>query len=469
MAALPTSLALAVAILSGCGSPATTYEGSEVEDLDKTIESLDAMWIQNRADGIKSNVDESSRCYAQVADLAMSENAICGPIHYLGDDDQVWEAMTLSFTQTGDKQTAVSLDPDESFHQEASGAGNATLYRPDGKEPPVDLVIPEPDAETAPPEQAIWADPEDYTDTTAEDGTSAVNLPNGVSLQLSNWKISERIGSSSDRLMAGDNRRFASISISGVNGDSASDGQYGMEQEDQEMVPTTLAFASGGESYSIGAAKDGTVSMSLPEDEAEVALEITTDGLTQTVSLGTGAVTSSASAYYDGLELQGSDPESGTVVGELESEEGMNASVGASQLTTTRDAYEPELGWAPEGKAWLIVNTGWKHELVWQQGIFSSLYTPKTEVTSATVESISGESFSAEAIRIDEFRESSTWNNDSAQLIFEVPAGVGDFRVSMDLRLSGDINGSSFADEHPASLETNFNVAYETVFVRDNG
>lgn len=439
--------ALAAVLLSGCGSEAATFEGRNVEDLDKTIESVDAMWAQNRAEGTKSNVDDESRCYAQVTDLAMSEDIICGPIHYLGSDDQVWESVALSFMPDGDKKAVASVDGSFST---AKRAENTTLFRPDGKESPEDLVVPEPDTETAAPEQAIWESgaPQEYGTNTV-----AVRLPGGSTMNVIGWKVSERVGSAENRLKAGEGRTFASV--------------YFPDSLSNQGAPTELAFVSGGKSYPLGAPKSGTVSMSLPGDAKDAELAVTTDGNTQTVSLTTGEITSTASAYYDGLART---PEE-TVLIEQETDNGagQTASFRMDDHNTFREAYEPKQGWAPEGKAWLIVDAQWYTTLK-NSGGFMDQYEHETKVTSATVEGLSGEKYTAEAVRIDNTKVPDSYRNaDKTKIVFEVPAGVGDFKVTLNVNSAGSQHEDGFFSKSaPQSVSIDDTISYEAIFPRSS-
>lgn len=439
--ALAGTAALAATILAGCGSPSATFEGREVKDLDKTIESLDTMWAQNRADGNKSNVDEESRCYAQVTELAMSNYAICGPIHYLGEDDQAWESIELSFAPDGDKAATASVTGSFSRSERAD---NTTLFRPDGEELPEDLVVPEPDTETAAPEQAIW---DDEGMSTGE-GTD-VHTPD-TTLHLSNWKVSERVGDADNRLKAGDDRMFASVTFTDTY---------------ESEVPVELAFATGGESYPLGQPKDGTVSMSLPGDAKDAVLEVTADGNTQTMSLATGEISSTATAYYDGLQLIADETE--FIEQKKDNGAGQSASFRMDNHGVRRDAYEEKQGWAPEGKAWLIVDTDW-YTTLRHDGGFGDLYEHETKVTSATVEGISGEKYTAEAVRIDNTKDPESYRNaDTSRIVFEVPASVGDFKVTFTVNSSGSQDEDGyFTDGAPQSISIDDTIDYEVVFPR---
>lgn len=464
LSAVTFATAAMVASLSGCGtSVSTTYNGLKVQGLEEIIDTVDAHWAQHRAEGTKSNIDEESRCYAQTSEMIMTDELICGPIHYLGDDDQVWETYQLDFVASEDEVQPVALI---GAFEEGTRAENTDLYRPDGKESPDGLVIPEPDTATAPEEQALWDE-----NTTWDEGIegSLIILPDGGGIRVSDWAVSDRIGDSGDRLQAGDGRTFASISITDIVTDynyEGNDGTYYFGADTETVPPDAeIDFMSNGKSFPLGVVREGTVSMSIPGDGKDAVLAVTSGGLTQTVSLSSGEIKSEASAYYDGLELLDSNTSRGGLTAVLEAEAGMNAEVRATPLEAFRDAYEPQEGWAPEGSAWVIVDTGWDGSITWRQGIFSAFYDFSADVTSAKIESLSGEVFTADAKRIDNISDDSLYGEHTTRLVFEVPAGVGDFKISMAVGISGQDTASTF-DWAPPVASRAFDLYYEPLFAR---
>lgn len=428
-------------MLAGCGSPSATFEGREVKDLDKTIEQIDQQWAQSRADGAKSNVDEDSRCYAQVTELAMANSAICGPIHYLGEDEQVWESIELAFFPVSDKEITASVSG--SFTK-AEPLQNTTLFRPDGKKAPEELTVPEPDTEAASPEQAIW------NSASYEISDELKVFVPGGTITLNDMKVSERIGNAENRLRAGEGYMFASVS---------------MNELYEPAVPVELYFTTGGKSYPVGAPKAGQVSMALPGDLKDVALEVTADGNTQAVSLADGKLTTTASAYYDGLAVVS---ETFNEISQKKEDGEAFSSLMLREHQNRRDAYEETQGWAPEGKAWLIVDTEFRSGLGYGTAMHSD-YEHTVKVTSATVEGISGEKYTAEAVRIDNSQGSDDGYSsyDASRIVFEVPAGVGDFKVTLNTNASGtQAEFGYYKDESPASLSIDDVVTYDAVFTR---
>ncbi|MDP9998407.1 hypothetical protein [Pseudarthrobacter sulfonivorans] len=426
------SAALASILLTGCGGPKVTYSGMEVSNVSKAIESADALWAQNRASGAASNVDDESRCYAQVSEDVLSEKAICGPIHYLGSDDQIWESMEWEFA--GDGKDKVQLTAVDSFSEDEPAA-NTTLLRADGKKAPADLVVPEPDTKTADSAKAIWG----VTLTNVDETDAEVVTPEST-ISLNGLKVSDRVGVSSDRVKAGEGHKFASAKIEVTTPGSAS------------TVMSELAITSGGKSYPLGKAKSGSVAMAVPGDGSDIALTVSYEGMTQTVSFADRTVQSTATAFYDDFNRSASNTTKPTSVkiGERD-KAGNRAEFEMTSIVPTRTAYDPKLGWAPEGKAWLVVNTNVKdggplyNGNGGEWGKYTASYDTVVKVSSAKVKNVSGAAFEAGAARSDVVKDEDGYNGDKVTVVFEVPANVGDFTADFSFNSSGPKRSSSEA------------------------
>lgn len=441
---------LATTLLTGCAGPKVTLNGSEVSNLDKALESADNLWAQKRASGTASNVDKDSRCYAQTSDGVLANQAICGPIHYLGQDDQVWE--TMDWEPAGDGKDKVQLTAVSSFST-GTPAPNAALYRPDGKKSPDGLVVPEPDTKAADPAQAIWS-----SNYSSNEKQTTVRTPDGT-IDLSKLKISDRVGNESNRLKAGEGNKFASLEISMTTNSVGN----------PEAVLTELAFTSGGKSYPVGKAKSGGLAMALPGDGKDVSLTVTYDGLTQTVSLPDGKLESKATAYYNGISQSAAGPDlESFMVGNRDS--GTSVKFQPEGVMAELTAYEPKAGWAPEGKAWLVVKGEPDHDGFQDRNSEGTVsYSAPTKISAATVKNVSGTAFSADAKRIDNTVESGFFSSTTkSTVVFEVPAGVGDFSVDLTLNVSGAQDSSSSQKTHPSTASLDGKIPpFELTFTKN--
>lgn len=437
---------LASVILTGCGGPTVTYNGIEVAELGKSLESAETLWAQKRASGAASNVDDQSRCYAQASDKVLVEEAICGPIHYLGEDDQVWETMT--WEPASDGKDKVKLSAVDSFSK-GEPAANATLFRPDGKKAPADLVVPEPDTKTADSAKAMWGVTLNGSD---RDSVKIVTPESTISLR--GVKVSDRVGGSSDRVQAGEGHKFASTQIEVSYPGSASNSL------------SELAITSGGESYPLGKAKSGSVAMAVPGDGSDVALTVTYEGLIQTVKFADGSVESKATAYYDDYNTSSSNAANNpanVVIGERNAA-GNRAEFDLASDSATRTAYDRKLGWAPEGKAWLVVTATVKdgnpvhNGTGGEWGKYTASYDTVVSVKSATVKSISGEAFTADVARTDVVKDDGGYSGDKVTMVFEVPANVGDFAADFSFTSSGNkTSGSDKVAPATITVDASFN------------
>lgn len=441
---------MSAVILSGCGGPKLTYSGMELANLDKGIEALDKVWAAERANGGASNVDKESRCYAQISGEVLAEKAICGPIHYLGQDAPVWES--VKWQPSGEGKDKVQVSPTDGFGSDTPAA-NTQLYRTDGKKAPEKFELTEPDAKTATATQAIWG--VQSTGSGKEDASVAVVTPEST-ITVKNPKVSDRVGGASDRVKAGEGNKFGSVTL---DVRSESNGGAAASSGTTAPVLTELAFVSGGKTYPLGKAKSGTVAMPVPGDGADLSLAVTYEGMTQTVSLVEAKLQSKATVFYD--DYNRSSAYKGTVapvkIGKDDTV-GDAAKFTVSELNATRTAYDPKAGWAAEGKAWLVVKANVSDDGPVHRGNggswgkYTATYNTVVKVTAATVRNVSGADFSGAANR-SEVTEVTGWfsSGDNVKVVFEVPANVGDFSVDLDVASSGPKKDGSDA-KAPAEI-----------------
>lgn len=449
-AALVGGALLSAGLLAGCAGQKLTYSGMEVASLDKGIEALDKVWAAQRANGTASNVDKESRCYAQISGEVLAEKAICGPIHYLGQDAPVWES--VAWQPSGEGKDKVQVSPSDSFSTDAPAA-NTQLYRTDGKKAPEKYELTEPDTKTASATQAIWG--LQSVSSGQEDVTVDVVTPEST-ITVKNPKVSDRIGGESDRVKAGDGHKFGSVTL---DVRSESNGAPATSSDSSAPVLAELAFVSGGKTYPLGKAKSGTVGMAVPGDGADLSLAVTYEGLTQTISLADAKMQSKATAFYD--DFSRSTSHSGTIapvkIGKDDTV-GDAATFTVPELSATRTAYDPKAGWAPEGKAWLVVKAKVNDDGPVHRGNggdwgkYTATYDAVVKVTSATVKNISGTEFTAPAKRSDVVASTGWFSyGDDATVVFEVPANVGDFSVDLGVTSSGPKKDGSDA-KAPANI-----------------
>lgn len=93
-------------------------------------------------------------------------------------------------------------------------------------------------------------------------------------------------------------------------------------------------------------------------------------------------------------------------------------------------------------------------------------YSDETSVTSATVKNVSGEEFSAEAVRIDNVLPDGWFDPTQSTIVFEVPAGIGDFSVELGLNLKGETS-STYGNPPPTATLDASVPAFEVTFEKE--
>ena len=430
-----TSL-LAATLLTGCAGEKHTFNGLEVSKLDKAIETLDASWSQHRANSKAAAVEDGSRCFVQTGtDGVLANKALCGPVHYLGDDDTIWEGVTLEASPEG--KDKVTIAGGRSFSKDKPNA-NTSLYRTDGKKPSENTNLAEPDTRAATVEQSIWSD------IRPGDTKVTVKTPDGT-FEISGARVTDRIGRAEDRLKAGDGNKFGTASIS-FNPAPPARYDYAQSSSLTPAVKTTLAYVSGGRTYPVGTAKTGMVSMAIPGDGKDLGLAVTYEGMAQTVSLADSKLHTTATAYYDGLknEATGTKPDPLTI-GDY-AKKGLFAEFSSGAVGAIRTAYDAANGWAPEGKAWLVVSSraqvsntsNLAPSLDFPGGDAHAYYDTMLSVTSANAANISGAKFTATAKSTD-IDKTAPKDTANFKIVFEVPAEATDFTVDFNVHASGKL------------------------------
>lgn len=437
-------------LLAGCGGQQLLYQGTEVLDVDEAVEALDQQWAAHQANGVAATVSDDSRCYLQKSEEVLADEAICGPIHYLGDDETTWDTATVE-PVAGQKGTTLMFD---SFSSEGERLANAEPYRPDGKEMPAEVQLEEPDTEAAAPLEAAW----DVASVDSVEESADVVTPAGT-VEVSGAKTSTRYGDASNRKKAPEGHTFVAFQIRNVAEASSSSG-FGPSEE-EGISDIDLAITTAGKSYPIGQAKSGTVVMAVPGDAADAKLKVTYDDLTQTVSAAGLTLDSTATAYYDGIQSHTSATTKKVINGEEDAEEAWYGYADEGELEADRTAYDEKLGWAPEGKAWLVVNAtmptyGPVYNGFEDGGRYEASYETEPTIASAKVSNVSGEAFEAKLKDWTLIESGGFLSDPEFRLTFEVPAGIADFTMDMTINRAGPKQSDSSVEVQPATASMDF-------------
>ncbi|WAP50472.1 hypothetical protein OL239_10420 [Arthrobacter sp. ATA002] len=429
--------------VTGCGGPPLVYNGQELSSVGQSLEDIDAAWKQAVANGVKATVSDDSRCYLQISENTVAGAAVCGPIHYLGDDETTWDG--AQWEPVADGRDTYSLKPPGSFTPGQQLQANTELYRPDDKEPPADLALNEPDAPAAEKDTPFWLPvaqapgvPEATAVTPGKPGI--LKSPAGT-VSVTGTEISDRVGGAANRQQAPEDTQFLTIHFSELTGfEPSSD-------------VSAMAVAVGDKTYPIETAEGESVVVPVEGDAETALLRLTYDGLDQDLSLAdlTRMDETAAVGLYSNLE---SEPkESATRSGELTMNAAKADNAFSGSLTfgvkAERLAYDQERKWPAAGMSWLKVSLStstrgpeWKEEN-YRRGVYSL-----TKAIEAPTLQVDGKNITGELgdLKDDFLGGQEIW--------YQVPAASAQAMFTADVKMAGAHKpDSSTAKNPPATVE----------------
>lgn len=423
--------AVSILGLTGCGGPQLVFNGQELSDVEQSLEEIDTLWKQSLADGVKANVADDSRCYLQVSEDTVAETAVCGPVHYLGDEETTWDGAMLETVPADDADKYNLKQMPIGFMAGQQVQANTELYRPDGEELPAEVALEEPEAPVAESDTPFWL-PVGQAPVQAESSSSKPGIlksPIGT-VSVISTEISDRVGDASNRQQAPEGTQFLTINFSELKGFSPSSDK------------SALAVVAGDETYPIQTVEG--MSVVLPVADAESAkLRLTHDGLDQDLSLSNLTRTDDAVAAGLYSDLAASPKDSDSRRGELK----MNATEAENTFSGTltynvnadRLAYDLEKKWPEAGNAWLkvIFNTNtrgpeWKGE-----GYYRGVYDVNKTVEAPTLQ-VDGKTVVGEIGDQDQ-----SLFGGGLEIWYQVPAASPQATFSADVKMTGTLKASS--------------------------
>lgn len=389
-AAIAGSSAIAALLLSSCGGPALTMDGSEVKVDKSFVSGLETAWETHRQTQPASNTGDDAGCFVGAANGEMTGLAFCGPVHYLGDDETRWDEIRVDVVSTdGDAAieqrgtfTAGSLDQD------------SELVRHDDRTAPREQDVPEPEAPNTAKPLTVFATEEVLP---ADTDPLVVALPEGT-MSVTAAAVRERAGSSVDRTGAPGGFRIASVSFDAENLDAY-----------PERGVAELSFQVDGTDYPVADTREGgTVSIAVPED-SKVSFAATFDGVTQSVNIPDLKLDSGdASALYV--------PKWASVI----IEEKVTGDVAWRTGYANRSAHTPafDLGWAGKDQVWIkaSVNLGSSGKYAIDKG-------EGMKVVSAVMTTADGKELPASATDLFYWNSQLAWSLD---VIYKAPADTAE-------------------------------------------
>lgn len=426
--------------LTGCGGPQLIYQGQELSDVEKSLEEIDAAWKQAIADGVKATVSDDSRCYLQVSEDTVAETAVCGPVHYLGDDDTTWDGAQWKSAADGKNYTLQHLPV---FEPGQELQANTELYRPDDKEPPAELALAEPDAPVAEKDTPFWLPvaqaPVGSGPTTAKPGMLKSPVGN---VSVLSTELADRVGDATSRQQAPEGTQFLTINFSELSGFKPS------------SDASAMAVVVGDKTYPIETAEGQSVVIPVAGDPEEALLRLTYDGLDQDLALSDLTRTDEAVAAGLYSELETEPKESDSRSGEMAMNPAKADNTFSGSLTynvkAERLAYDEERKWPAAGMSWLKVSLNtttrgpeWDGE-TYTSGVYSLTKTIEAPAVQVDGKSITGE---VGDLNQDLF-------GPGQEIWYQVPAASPQATFSADVLMVGALKeASSSSKTAPASVE----------------
>lgn len=472
-----TALALvALATLTGCSKKDLKYHGQTVEKPDETISSLETAWRQEVSDTKKVNVDENSRCYFQTSGDEVNEAAICGPVHFLGDNDQTWLATTLQGSQAG---LGTKLAPEEgATFEKADRLPNTELYRPDGQKPKDDLNVPEPAVQNAKAGEVVEVPASESGKPADSSNTGRLQTPDGASYQVYGVSQQSRVGDAEHRRQAPDGSTFIQFSaVSNSDGygntepSSSTPSSPGGSSSSPDQHAVRYTLTAGGKTVDVPL-KEGGFAVAVPGDGKGAVLKAEYDGLAQEIQLDNLARRpSGAAGYYSGVKLLPSSSESSeTPTAKWEQKPGDSKAQTAEadyDVKGIRTPYMPNYGWADPGQTFFVVsrklsNLSAKADYHYYKAVFQFTGTKLTA---------DGKEVKPAAFLPNEETTSSGFGSQAKNdyVVFQVPAAAKTFTLSQSISAKGTLESTSDSDKAPASLNATLPVPSKTIDFSTDG
>lgn len=433
---------VSVMALAGCGGPPLIYNGQELSEVEKSIEEIDAAWKQSVANGVEATVSDDSRCYLQINEETVAETAVCGPIHYLGNDETTWDGAQWESVAAGKEK--YSLKHGSIFANGQQLQANTELYRPDDKKPPAELSLDEPVAPVAEKDRPFWL-PAGQAPVQAESPAAkpgVLRSPVGT-VGVVSTEMSDRVGGAADRKQAPEGTQFLTVNFSELTGFKPSSDLSGM------------AVVVGDKTYPIETAEGQSLVVPVAGDLEKAFLRLTYDGLDQDLSLSelARADETVAAGLYSDLDTEPKESESRSGEMALNDPKAVNTLSGnlTYSVDAERLAYDQERKWPAAGMSWLKVSLStntrgpeWKGES-YKRGSYSLTKTIEAPTLQVDGKNIAGELGD---------RKDNILGGGAQEIWYQVPAASPKAAFSADVKTAGALKpGSSTAENAPASAE----------------
>lgn len=320
------------------------------------IDAADDAFAEAAADADASVADDSECFFGGTRNRAgqfLTEGEIwCGPVLLLDSDARDSWSMSTFSVGSGDTFALAEASPPsiDSLTTTVPLDPGLDLARPDGHKIPDATGLKPPDAEPVEDDAVMVVDdlPGEVEFDEPDDGRLIIPSRR---VQLTGLAQVDKVGSGSGALVAADDHSLVMVMLD----------EEPIEDGPSDEGTAQLVVDSDKSPFEEWTSLDGsgTLVLSVPDDVEEVALEVLFDGVRQRISLLTGERAGGfpAALYREETRAGLGEPLNATAALPV----GDPASAGGVISEARLAAWTDDLGWAPDGKAFLVLITdGWE-------------------------------------------------------------------------------------------------------------
>lgn len=371
---------VALAGLTACAqNTEITVDGLPVTNAESYIHQVDGLWHSHLRSGpALPTTAEDSACYFLMYDNVALNSIVCGPVHWLGDEETTWDYYPLETVLSTDGRSLEAVARGR-FMGDYPMSEADDLFRPDNARPNLDATLAEPAAPVT-DESVLYVDglPEERRITAsfqfpgdsylamdpvgelAADGSSG-GVPDDDEVRsfwLTRAVWSSHVGQGADVVAAPEGSQFLTLTSSGHVMPS-----YPVITGVEPMAPVSATTHFVIDGAHIPATEwDGRGSWVVPDGEpSEARLVTTLRGAPVSIDLLTGEADPQTRLIFEGYHASEVSPAFGTsgrVDGRYRPDASLSGipvtSSGEEQHTAILSPYLPQLGLPPAGELWLV-------------------------------------------------------------------------------------------------------------------
>lgn len=368
-------------VLAGCGSSSLESAGGTIDEkiAESFLATADTSWRRSIEGYGGQTISPAARCYL-VADKGGDQfrgGLACGPVRRLGSaPGHVWDLSEVDTVASGDG-AGLRADENPDRKQSQPVPADASLWRPDGKEPPSDSdSLAEPAVPKASAGMITVLDQLTVTDLRAASGTL---INPDTTLTVTGLGTVQTFGEGTTAKAPAEGEQFIvaryTNEVTGRRGGPGSSTGTTWSLTVGTMSRPAEDVSPKAEEGGPGSAVKYLV-VSVPKSAPEILLNSRNGAVTQALSLVSGKrTTEAAAAYYrkhTKVAVGRAMPAKTVRQGDYRAM--YSISFGEAQLL----AWDEDKGWAPPGKAWFRLALSHRHEFPsvyqtrWNPRVFSA-------------------------------------------------------------------------------------------------